>query len=238
MNIFSYLVTKNEADRYLVEGVQDLLEMTDGLLVYDDQSDDDTPNIAIDFGAAMWSRPNDVPPFSEDESAFRQAAWAAMEKVFQPEDGDWILTLDADEALFPYGRSGLEWAIAEALSADCDAIAMRVREVWEDTEFNLERVDGFWGSIVAVRLVAYHPNGAWSPKKEGGGSVPLYFNICPTKKIEIHHYGYARQADREAKYARYSEGKGHNRRHIQSILQTPELRPIIVDNYDILPEAA
>jgi hypothetical protein len=41
--------------------------------------------------------------------------------------------------------------------------------------------------------------------------------------LAIMHFGYARHEDRIAKHARYSTTRGHNPRHIASILTTPQL---------------
>lgn len=229
--IYSYMVTRNESDRYLAESLLDLVELTDGVLVYDDQSDDDTPEMALDCGAYVWTRPDHCATFVQDESEFREAAWRAMVEVFNPNESDWILTLDADELLYPYGRSGLDMVIKEAKEDGFGGIKMKVREIWDD-EQNLERVDGFWGAIDALRLVQYNPGGKFSSKKQGGGSVPLIPGpvipgpVTETSRLEIHHFGYARQQDREAKYARYSQTKGHNPVHIESILQPPTLRAV------------
>lgn len=231
-HVFSYMVTRNEAERYLAETVSDLVELTDGCLVYDDCSDDDTMEIARDFGALPIKRHAGIPSFLEDESAFRQAAWRSMEEIFRPEPGDWILTLDADEIVFPYGRSGLDMVIAEAISNQGTGVIMRVREMW-NPDMTHERIDGFWGSITALRLVAWRPDGQFLPNTQGGGSVPFYDVDTrtlrawqKTNKLEIHHFGYARQEDREAKYARYSQHPGHNKRHIASILQDGILKEV------------
>jgi hypothetical protein len=62
----------------------------------------------------------------------------------------------------------------------------------------------------------------------GCGSAPTYVENAKSvaaRDVAILHYGYASEADRRAKYARYSNRPGHNIRHVESILRKPELEP-------------
>ena len=225
MNIFSYIVTKNEAGRYLEDTLSSLREQVDGICVFDDRSDDNTveilKNLRIPHMINSWGR-----PFLDDESAFRERAWRFMEDLFEPLPGDWILTLDADEALRE--KRSLQEVCVQAHVTGQDALWMHVHELWSPTEI---RTDGYWGTIRALRLAAWKANGKFAPKKMGGGSLPDYIqNAGETSDLDILHYGYVRQEDREAKHARYSGTSGHSSRHISSILQSPtlaQLPPIV-----------
>lgn len=225
MRIYSYLVTKNEAGRYLKRALTSILDWTDGLVVYDDQSTDDTLEVVSDIGGiSTIVRPDDVPSFLENEGKFREAAWRAMEEVLEPQDGDWILTLDADEFLIA-NLADLRNELATATERGIQALWCHVHECWAvDGEDLMVRTDGYWGSITALRACVWQPDGDFADRTMGGGSVPSYArHVATAKSFEILHLGYLRQEDREAKYQRYRQKPGHNPRHIESILKRPML---------------
>lgn len=222
MRILSYLITKNEADRYLEQTVANLREHVDGLFVYDDRSTDHTPDILKDLGCEFMIRGTTESSFLEDESDFRHQAWDYMIKFLDPRHGDWILTLDADEMLRT--STPLKMICADAAQQDLGGLWMHVHEMWSPTEI---RVDGYWPTIRAARLIEYMAQSAFrtfETHRFGGGSLPVFTGpVGTTTEAEILHYGYATQADREAKYQRYTGRAGHNRTHIDSILKTPML---------------
>lgn len=244
MRIFSYMVTHNEASRYLRGTIDAVMAWADGLFVYDDRSTDETVGVVLDHGGVDFQvRPRREPSFMEDESAFRENAWRCMEEALKPEEGDWILTLDADEKLLYESRDDLLDACDLAEKTGYDSIRCRVHECWgvdggpTNDHFwdsmrtgvlysNMPvRMDGYWGHITAVRACQYKPGGSFKTAAMGGGSVPDYVQrICPDiVAFEIAHLGYLRQADREKKYARYKDRPGHNKTHIESILARPKL---------------
>lgn len=219
MKIYSYVVTKNEADRYLKDCLTSLKEQVDGVCVYDDQSDDDTVDVLRDLNIPHVIRSNIAPSFMEDESVFRQQAWNLMEALFSPKYGDWILTLDADEFLRINGS--LHGICDEATELTYDALWMHVHEMWGPDQI---RIDGYWPTIEALRLVSYRPNGKFLPRKQGGGSIPSYpANVFRTNLADILHYGYFNPDDRMPKYQRYSDTVGHSSQHINSIIEQPML---------------
>ncbi len=218
MNVFGYMVTKNEADRYLVDALYSMSQNTDGFVVFDDRSTDQTLELVERFHAPY--KINGGPSFIDHEALFREQAWRFMEKTFDPREGDWILTLDADETL----RTSLPLKDI-CRKADRDhqnALWMHVHELWEP---GLIRIDGAWGTIRAQRLTAWRANGMFRKDKGGGGSLPDNPKIAGhTDRAEILHTGYLRPEDRQAKFERYSQNKGrHAKRHIDSILTTPML---------------
>jgi glycosyltransferase involved in cell wall biosynthesis len=220
MNIYGYMITKNEADRYLEDALYSMSQNTDGFVVFDDRSTDDTPKVVEKFRVPYKIAAG--PSFSDHEAMFREQAWRFMEVHFKPRLGDWILTLDADETL----RTSvpLKEICRRAERESQDALWMHVHELWGP---NAIRIDGAWGTIRALRLAAYKPNGRFEKKqnKMGGGSLPDYTkNVGATNRAEILHSGYLKAEDRKAKYERYSQTQGrHVRRHIDSILTEPML---------------
>lgn len=233
--LIGHMVVRNEMGRYLDEALTELDAICDEVAVFDDQSTDGTWQFLRSTGFHVERRPTGVYSFLENESAFRGAAWAWMEHTVRPVEGDWVICLDADEALIPTDpayvgdvRGGLERdaAIAEAWATP--AVEFPVYEVFSrDGDVPLVRRDGFWGTIHAKRLVAWKPGGVFHPRVEGGGSLPSYaagWNV-PAARVGIMHWGYATQEDRVAKFERYRAGKGHNPKHVASILQKPDLVP-------------
>lgn len=241
MKIYGHLCVKNESDRYLEHCLQWHNEFLDGIHVFDDCSTDDSVKVAESNGAVVSSQsiPFGQVSFMSNEALFRQEAWRKMIEVMQPETGDWILALDADEFFTSWEgseRDALERAILVTdLLRDVHAVNLRVDEVFdvEDDGTPWKRVDGYWNEISAVRLARYKPEFTFVPKKMGGGSVPSYVEHSYDARLEHYglvHYGYAREADRQAKYQRYSglEGNGHSSKHVESILKTPDLEPMLV----------
>lgn len=230
MRLLAYMVTKDEASRYLDACLVHATEFLDGIAVFDDNSVDETPEIAARYGAKVCSRGDLAPAFLEHESEFRQAAWDWFEDALQPKLGDWVLALDADEFLVSPGsiRAAVETEILRAASAV--SLRIPVPEVFgvEDGNVNV-RVDGFWGKIQGTRLFRWLPNGCFSGRAMGSGAEPTYVlgsRICESTNLFLLHYGYADPNDREMKYKRYTAliDHGHNNSHIQSIIQPPTLR--------------
>lgn len=236
MRILGSLVVKNESDRYLYDCVKWNSSQLDDLFVFDDQSTDDTVEICEDLGANVVVRDDSVSSFLEHESNFRLGAWEAMEKTLKPEDGDWILSFDADEFLvsdLDYVRASLVSAIKLAESDSSLGIVLKFHEIFgiENSVF-MERTDGFWNKVRGPRLFKYVPDKAsWSGKSMGSGSEPLY--VVQGKKSErsfglsFLHLGYAKKEDQISKHQRYSNlyDHGHNDKHIQSIIGKPKLQP-------------
>lgn len=229
MDMYGYMVTYNEGDRYLREAIESLKGQVAGLFVYDDQSTDNTVDILQELKLPHLVRPAGRPSFLEHEGVFRQDAWSRMTSMFSPKSGDWIITLDADEQL----RSccPLRDVAATAQDQGENGTWMQVREMWAKDQM---RVDGFWGGIKALRLCAFKPDGLFKtfrqngdPIRMGGGSLPDYVDRPgKTTLADILHYGYYDPEGRPAKMKRYSAVPGHNPRHIRSIMQPPMLAPL------------
>lgn len=233
MSLIGHMVVRNEMGRYLPETLGWLAELTGGrLLVYDDQSTDDTARfVSSECRLPLVVRSDATPSFAEDESAFREAAWRMLEQAFRPTPDDWVLTLDADEFLVtnqPGGTSADVNEFIEQATEGTTAVTFTVAEVFglDDTGWPMLRSDGYWDSIHACRLVKWRPGGTFHPRREGGGSVPSSWPKPNVKNrdLSILHYGYTTPEDRQAKYLRYRYGGGHNRVHIDSIQRTPQLR--------------
>lgn len=226
------LCVQNEADRYLKRCVEWHIAFLDGLFVYDDQSTDDSAEIAHQLGAHVETRPDSVMPFAQNEGEFRQGSWEAFEIAMDPDPGDWVLAFDADEFLMCPSGFDIGWLLrrtADELAVN-HAIGCRlaIHEVFAVDDFGVPqiRTDGYWGDITGLRFFQYRTGGRFTNRKLGCGSTPFY--VDPAENVtalEFLHYGYARKEDRIIKHDRYYGQPGHSATHIDSILGDPVLVP-------------
>jgi glycosyltransferase involved in cell wall biosynthesis len=233
--IVMHMVVRNEASRYLKEVLDHHWPFIDDLLVYDDQSTDDTAEVADSWAGAVKVRPDDVPSFREDESAFRQAAWAWMSERGDLHHGDWVLCIDADE--FLVGDLPDPQRVRQILTDHQEAglpVTFPVAEVFDQrADWLYVRTDGFWSSIMARRFVPWSEHDLdFVSRPEGGGSVPRGLQARGVMSdLTLLHMGYADPADRRTKYERYSVRagdsfrRGHSSDHVESILRSARTKP-------------
>lgn len=205
---------KNEADRYLRESLGSLMHWADHTVVFDDASTDDSVQIAESLGAEVYVRSDGDPSFLEHEGEFRQAAWESM----GDRTGDWIISLDADEFL-----TGDVRALCSGRTK-----SFKVTEIFDViNDKPMRRTDGYWDQITAARLCEWTPQSQFVNRKMGCGSLPeaAMARIEHVDFPEITHFGYAREEDRIAKHQRYVGDRGHNPKHVASILQPGALTP-------------
>lgn len=236
MNLYGMTVARNEADRYLKSMLTNVADVVDEHFFYDDQSTDDTREIAEAAGAHVSIRPDAVPSFLEHEGAYRQAAWDVFEALLLPKAGDWVLAIDADECLVTTGtncctRCEVDQAIQAAEAIGAMSVMLPVPEVFgiDDDGTPLVRTDGLWGTIAGTRLFKYVPHAQFRDKSMGCGAEP----VVVTQKwspqsygLNLLHYGYAHAPDQVAKHARYTglQAHGHLDAHVQSIVTAKTLK--------------
>lgn len=231
MKIFGLMVTKNEAGRYLDLALSYLRPVVDELFVFDDGSSDTTVRIAEHRGCTVASRHPSGPPFMVHEGKFRQMAWEVFEQAIEPEPGDWVLSVDADEIVLAVGDARELLLETAAASNNLGELGRRVRipEVFDVRDgVPYVRLDGWWGNLSGPRFFAYRPDGVFADRAMGSGSEPQYVRSLIGDFVEgfwLLHLGYASRVDRVAKYRRYSDRGGHNDKHVASILKDPELVP-------------
>lgn len=229
MKVICNMVVRNEADRYLESCLDWVGHHVDELFVTDDRSDDESVNVAIAQGATVFTRGADQPSFLEAEGSFRENGWQRMLETYQPQEGDWILGLDADE--FPI-ECNVREVCDEANRRGYASINIKIPEIFSLDPL-AERTDGFWGTIVGTRLMRYQPGPqTFRQPTMGSGVFPSYAYHCRNWSerddcgLRIMHFGYADPDDREEKYLRYKSQhrNGHAGSHIESILMPPKLR--------------
>lgn len=157
------MIVKNE-ERFLADCLRSVQGCLDEIIVVDTGSTDRTPEIAASFGARIYAH-----PWENDFSKHRNQS-------LQYARGEWILWMDADEALEPGGGSVIRNAIASEGTDSLMATMVcyfgnRTRESWNN----------------AVKLfrngVGIHFEGAVHNQVVGCRNT----GFCPVK---IYHYGY------------------------------------------------
>ena len=225
------LVTKNEASRYLAEFIE-YHNFFDSVFAYDDRSDDETVDKLRDAGWPVKIRGVDDTPFMEHEGLFRFNSWKSFEKTIQPSQGDWVLSIDADEFMITDTDLSVKDAIikeVEKAKGNGDhSIRMYRREVWKLDETGCYlRTDGFWRNDILYRLFEYRPGAEWSKKPMGCGSAPTYVGRSGplSSDIAVIHFGYTNSEDLQERFDRYNSlpDHGHSDVHIKSIIKTPQL---------------
>lgn len=219
------MVTKNEASRYLTEALDWLDNQVDQIFVYDDDSDDETRDIASHYGVVCRRQPS-VSTFLEHEGRFRTAALRTLETVVHPHDGDWIFVADADEFFVP-NTDRLEDYLSQ-LQPHHQAVRTRIHSVWDIVDGELfHRVDGPWSTLNEPRLWKWREGLAFADTPMACRNEPVMVTMQPGLIYEpetgsaILHYGYASHADRARRHTRYTSElsyHGHSEPFIDSIM--------------------
>lgn len=225
MRLYSAILTRNEAglDRYLRRVLTRCAEFSDAVLVLDDNSTDDTAEIARQHGALVRTRQGDVPAWGAESSA-RQELWAfACEHATEPDD--WVLVCDSD-MLF-------EGAPRELIQSEAvNAWSVILYDAWSETAY---REDGFWQGHLHPRPWLYAPNRVppgWVPEWNARGlhtghapeNFPYSIGIAPLDRWFYIHLAYSTPYLRRIKHQQYMS-KAHllsefEIAHANSILST------------------
>lgn len=230
------ILSKNEGgpDRYLKRVLENSLSFADKVLLLDDDSTDNTREIALDLGVSVSKRPAGSPAWGKESSARAELwAWAAKEA----KDG-WVLVQDADMVLHGDPRPLCQtW--------DLNAWAIPLFDLW-DSE-TTARVDGPWaGGPRIARPWLFRPSQggdlplsfgppdaigrkAWTPQWQDRGihvgHCPANFQLrCGVVPPDIYwlHYAYLKPEHRKAKHQQYLSVKDQlspfELQHAESIL--------------------
>lgn len=218
------MIVRNEVDRHLERALsctQEIRGFTDSVLrVTDDASTDSTIDVCQQYDAEVQWTPE--PLFWQHEGQARQRAYDYATQNAQ--EGDWVLSLDADETVSNVHL--LPVIIERAEKGGHGAVGLPLLEFWTETEY---RTDGYWIGTRTPRLYRWQPDGKINDRQMGCGSEPTYVQRVShlyQDDVELLHWGYLREADRVRKHAAYSErlgGHGHNNMHVQSIITVPTL---------------
>lgn len=227
MALVANIIGRNEADRYLHDVLEHLFRLTSNVVFTDDCSEDDTLSIAKEFGCHTYQ--TSKPMFTENEGILRQQSWSNLEN--HAREGDWVLAIDCDEKL---------WATSPHITLEqllnqtrYDVIGIKFYHMWNENQY---RIDKAWRPNMSSRMFRYRANGQFKQSKLACGSEPTYVQgMIRSQKalwdsgLVMQHLGYMDDADKSAKYARYStidKGDFHAISHIESIM---DQNPMLVD---------
>lgn len=222
--IIGAMLVRNESGRYLERVLEQMQQVCDRIVIVDDCSTDDTVEICRSYGADVYQHHHES-LFVTNELELRKGLWNAAAR----NHGDWILCLDADEALS--NPEKLREMIALAEQRGCDALAFRLYDMWSETHY---RNDHLWNAHKRFwpMCVRYdeRKDYDWLEQPLHCGRFPLNaYKLPMDAKIDILHWGWSREAERKAKYERYmsidTQGLG-SREQYESILDSnPRLLP-------------
>jgi glycosyltransferase involved in cell wall biosynthesis len=226
------MIARNEKHRYLDAAIAHLASYCDAIVILDDGSDDGTD--ILDYGLTM--RPNgecsiyaarvETPEFYAHEGRARQKL-LELTLDLRPTH---VLAIDADE--FVADPAKLRATIEEDDGRGVAAYGLCMQEIWQAADTLKVRMDGGWGPHEVACLWKV-PDALVGPGWHirdvalACGRVPAAVEQAAARRngrstnTEILHFGWAREHERQERYARYAEhdgGRYHNSRHLDSIM--------------------
>lgn len=207
VKIAAMLRVRNEA-RWLREVLGSIQLLTTDILVFDDNSTDDSREIAADMGCAVM--PSPFAPDDTDESRDKNLLLDAVRGDFNP---DYILSIDGDEVL----EAGAADKIRAKLSPQYSLYCFPIKYLWNDRQHY--RADGVYGRYQQWRmfsLINQPANLQFVSTAAGGnfhcGNAPkgLRGGGC-MMPVDILHLGYMDREDRIRKYEFYNRVDPGNR---------------------------
>jgi glycosyltransferase involved in cell wall biosynthesis len=236
MRIVANMIGRNEVSRHLDAVLHHLSPIVDEIVFTDDASIDYTADIASQYGAKVYR--NQESMFEVDEGKLRTSSWHNLENHVSP--GDWVLAIDCDEKLW---SAGPDVNLHTMLENTAYAVAgITFFHMWNDTQY---RVDKLWTPNLSTRLFRYFPGGVYRDRKLACGAEPTYVydlvqkgNFWRDTGLIMQHLGYTTDADKKAKYERYSTidaGLYHNKNHIESIADE-DVQLVDWKGYPLVPQ--
>lgn len=186
-------IVRNEASRFLARALDVWGEFADRIVVLDDGSTDETPDILHDAGVEVHSEP--VGMFGEE--------WKARKRLYELVSGSegWVLWLDADQIPSSDPRPHL---IAPS-------VAFRVFDLWSEDTYRSDawwtgHNHCWWRAIYAPAYTGVAPR--WNERGWHSGHLPenLPGPVHPVpESCSILHYAYATPELRAKKAQMYRE---------------------------------
>lgn len=225
----------NEARRYLATVLNRLSEFVDGIVILDDASTDETPELCRNHSGVIRYHRLTEPLFGSDEAALRRMLW---DMTVELEPG-WIIALDADEVF----ESGINPEIRLLTRSNrFDLFFFTIYHFWGNlTDY---RVDGLWDPAFSKtpclyrfqKNIEYH----WPNRKLHCGRFPFecYHQPGSLSKFRLLHLGYARKEEQLDKFQRYltldPQGQFCPVTHYRSIIAPPRLKQWTGERLDFI----
>ncbi len=223
--LLAMLPVHNEAGRYLTAVLNRLSEFVDGIIILDDASTDETPELCRNHSGVIRYHRLAEPLFRTDEAALRRKLW---EMTVELEPG-WIIAIDADEVF----ESGISREIRLLTGENrFDLVCFTIYHFWGDL-INY-RVDGLWDPALAKatclyrfqKNLVYH----WPSRRLHCGRFPIecYQRPAGISRVRLLHLGYVHQEDLFRKFQSYltldPQGQFCPAAHYRSIIAPPRLK--------------
>jgi glycosyltransferase involved in cell wall biosynthesis len=225
MKLVTAMIMRNEANRYLDEVLSKAKEYSDKIVILDDNSDDNSVEVAEKHKAQVYAH-EDEPLFWREEHSLREYLWKEI-LPREAEPGDWVLALDCDEIL------GEQFLFSKEMMLRQETVGTYSFQLFEA-----------WGSRDKIRIDKY-----WNPR---GKETPLLTRFEPSvnyifPKIGLHcgrlpmnsltpvvpsgcsllHLGWSNPDEHEEKIERYlkNDPSPHPQmvEHYKSMREPPEL---------------
>lgn len=199
MHLAILSIIRNEARRWLPSVLRTWEQIADTIIVLDDNSDDDTPQLLKASPKVDYRRRGVLTPMWGDEAPVRQALW----DLFINSGADWGLWLDADMLPASNPRSLFVDEVA--------AVAFPLYDLWSIKPY-LYRHDGYWKAHTNPRIWAVQRprdgfEAKWNDRGIHCGHLPLNLSlprvIIAPPEYSLLHLAYSDAAERAAKYAAY-----------------------------------
>jgi glycosyltransferase involved in cell wall biosynthesis len=224
--IIANMIGRNEESHYLSRVLARVVAQVDVITFTDDHSDDNTAQIAKDFGAEVFVMSE--PTFSTHEGRLRQASWEHLERTIDASEPWYVLAIDCDEMLYEVGKSLRD--IVEM--SEYDVANINFFHMWNETQF---RHDKAWAPHGSSRLFRYFAGGSFADRQLACGSEPTYVQsrirsgrYLADSGLMMKHLSYIKDEDKKAKFDRYMKldgGAFHANAHILSIMdENPVLK--------------
>lgn len=211
MQFFGYLRVKNEA-RWIERVIRSLQPLCERIFVFDDHSDDGTPEICEGLGCKVYRSPFTGVNEARDKNYLLEHVWHEVNPQTRGADSQhWIVSIDGDEELEPNGPE----LIRQAIMPGIHALTLKIVYLWDRPD--QIRTDGIYGKFTrgsVFRMCSpFHAFRATDGKANFHcGSVPKeLLSQVRACNARLFHYGYLEREDRIRKYAWYNELDKNNR---------------------------
>ncbi len=214
------LRVRSEA-RWIERVIRSIQPLCERIFVFDDHSDDGTPEICESLGCKVFRSTFTTLDESRDKNFLLEQAWKYVPTGNAGPDSWYAMVcIDGDEELEPGGCE----MIRKAMSHGVNALALPIPYLWDSEE--MIRVDGVYKNFNRIsvwrmvsRLHEFRRTSGRDNAKQGKEEVNFHCGNAPKELLlnpkhcpaRLLHYGYIYREDRIRKYHWYNERDANNK---------------------------